>query len=321
MNVKAQVMRNPLARLLLGLFRSLFALFRSKAEPKPSDLPFSDVLKEYIKNHFKENTDFTESTRRKYDQYQNNILLFLRYKGLDQSNCMSIRISTMEQLKSWLFNNLSQCGKTHAARHIELCKRVMRYAVKNEIIPYSPIEQSEAKRDRVKEVVHLELQELIKMMFYEFANDIFELTADYYVFQSSTGLSYADVTDYEIQEIDGEEWIYGRRHKTDRSYWVPLTLPAKILHEKYAGVFPYLSNASYNKMLKEIALILGIKKHLTTHTARKTFATLMNNAGFSRATIMDMMGIKTEKVLVDHYLYTDYKRVQKEWRERQKLAA
>ncbi len=37
-------------------------------------------------------------------------------------------------------------------------------------------------------------------------------------------------------------------------------------------VFPVLSNQRYNSYLKEIGAILGIEKNLTTHTARKTFA-------------------------------------------------
>ncbi len=37
-------------------------------------------------------------------------------------------------------------------------------------------------------------------------------------------------------------------------------------------IFPMISNQRYNSYLKEIASILGINKRLTTHTARKTFA-------------------------------------------------
>jgi integrase/recombinase XerD len=37
-------------------------------------------------------------------------------------------------------------------------------------------------------------------------------------------------------------------------------------------IFPLISNQRYNSYLKEIITILGIEKRLTTHTARKTFA-------------------------------------------------
>ena len=52
---------------------------------------------------------------------------------------------------------------------------------------------------------------------------------------------------------------------------------AKEIIDKYFDVnsdvvFEVLSNQKYNSYLKEIASILGITKRLTTHTARKTFA-------------------------------------------------
>jgi len=52
---------------------------------------------------------------------------------------------------------------------------------------------------------------------------------------------------------------------------------ARELIDKYAlvnseVVFDVFSNQRYNSYLKEIASILGITKRLTTHTARKTFA-------------------------------------------------
>ena len=42
---------------------------------------------------------------------------------------------------------------------------------------------------------------------------------------------------------------------------------------------PRLSNQYFNRLLKEIAITLGINKKLTHHTGRKTFATtvLLNN--------------------------------------------
>jgi len=49
------------------------------------------------------------------------------------------------------------------------------------------------------------------------------------------------------------------------------------LIDKYAVddselVFNVISNQRYNSYLKEIAPLIGIEKRLTTHTARKTFA-------------------------------------------------
>ena len=45
-------------------------------------------------------------------------------------------------------------------------------------------------------------------------------------------------------------------------------------------IFPRISNQKYNSYLKEIAEVVGIEKNLTTHMARRTFAStvlLYNN--------------------------------------------
>ncbi len=51
-----------------------------------------------------------------------------------------------------------------------------------------------------------------------------------------------------------------------------LELIDKYTDENSESVFDVCSNQRYNSYLKEIASILGINKKLTTHTARKTFA-------------------------------------------------
>jgi len=73
-----------------------------------------------------------------------------------------------------------------------------------------------------------------------------------------------------------------RRQKTKNLCTVPLVEAAVQLIGKYrenvycianSVVLPVISNQKMNAYLKEIATICGIKKHLSTHTARHTFAT------------------------------------------------
>jgi integrase len=62
-------------------------------------------------------------------------------------------------------------------------------------------------------------------------------------------------------------------------------------HRKVTGrLFPVPSNKHYNKILKRIQLICGIKKNLTTHVGRHTFGTLKSEEGWDQADIAAMMG-------------------------------
>ena len=85
-----------------------------------------------------------------------------------------------------------------------------------------------------------------------------------------------------ITGVDCKKWVIKDREKTKTSEQIPLLRLALEIIEKYKdyrtcvnrhSVLPVNSNQRYNGYLKEIAVICGIKKHLTTHTAGHTFAT------------------------------------------------
>lgn len=78
-------------------------------------------------------------------------------------------------------------------------------------------------------------------------------------------------------------------------------LPMTIL-EKYSFQLPKYENAVYNRMLKELAAICGIDKRITTHTGRKTFATLMDGNGWTRETISLMLGHSKTQTTEMYYI-------------------
>jgi site-specific recombinase XerD len=59
-------------------------------------------------------------------------------------------------------------------------------------------------------------------------------------------------------------------------------------------LLPIISNQRYNSYLKEISAICDIKKHLTSHIARHTFATTVTLAnGISLESVSAMLGHKS----------------------------
>ena len=66
-------------------------------------------------------------------------------------------------------------------------------------------------------------------------------------------------------------------------------------------VLPVLTNQKMNAYLKEIADLSGIKKHLTTHLARHTFATTVTlSNGVSIESVSKMLGHKSLRT-TQHY--------------------
>ena len=116
-----------------------------------------------------------------------------------------------------------------------------------------------------------------------------------------TGLAYIDVAgltqDNIRKSFDGNLWIMTKRQKTNTDVNVPLLDIPKMILKKYKGklpngkILPVISNQKLNAYLKEIADVCGIKKNLTFHLARHTFATTTTlSKGVPIETVSKMLG-------------------------------
>lgn len=76
---------------------------------------------------------------------------------------------------------------------------------------------------------------------------------------------------------------------------------ARDILNKYSGELPVIANQTCNEIIKKVAIETGIKKHITTHTGRKTFANYMKSQGYSTPAIAEMLG-NTDEVTRKHYL-------------------
>lgn len=127
-----------------------------------------------------------------------------------------------------------------------------------------------------------------------------ELVRDIFIFSCFTGLAYIDVpnlTPDHIVTLGDKQWIMTQRQKTSVETNVLLLDIPKAIIAKYGGkiyrngkLFPMLTNQKTNSYLKEIADICGIKKNLTFHLARHTFATMSLSKGVPMESVSKMLG-------------------------------
>lgn len=127
---------------------------------------------------------------------------------------------------------------------------------------------------------------------------------DLFIFSCYTGISYGDIMELSddniIQGIDGHSWIMSRRNKTGVPFKIPLLPMTELLIKKYknhprtqfsGNLMPTLSNQRLNSYLKEIADLCHIKKNLTFHMARHTFATTVTlSKGVPIETVSKLLG-------------------------------
>ena len=127
-----------------------------------------------------------------------------------------------------------------------------------------------------------------------------ELVRDIFIFSCFTGLAYIDVanlTPDHIVTMDDKQWIMTKRQKTSVETNVllldiPRAIIVKYSHKTYRDgkLFPVLTNQKTNSYLKEIADLCGIKKKLTFHLARHTFATMSLSKGVPIESVSKMLG-------------------------------
>lgn len=161
----------------------------------------------------------------------------------------------------------------------------------------------------------LTVTELKQLKDAKMPDERLERVRDLFIFQAYTCLSYTDLAHFDKNRIlveDGKKVYHGHREKTNVRFTIPLLRPAVEILERYNGLplslttknktsGKIISNAKYNKFLKEIAEPAGLSQHLTTHWARHTGATMLLNAGVQPEAIAVIGGWKNTRVLMRVY--------------------
>jgi integrase len=187
---------------------------------------------------------------------------------------------------------------------------------------------------KAKEREFLTKAELDSLAKKNFSISRLEQVRDIFLFCCYTGLSYADVKKLRRSEIstgmDGGQWIFTNREKTDTSMRVPLLPVASMVLDRYSNhpqcdnaglLLPVLSNQKMNAYLKEIADLCGVNKLLTFHIARHTFATTVTlSNGVPIETVSKMLGHTNLKTTQHYAKILDNKVSDDMMQLRQKLA-
>jgi site-specific recombinase XerD len=196
------------------------------------------------------------------------------------------------------------CTNNGTMKHLERLKKMVNWAHANEWIDKNPFAAFRLRFKR-HEMEFLDKDELTRVEGRELADPMLRRVRDLFVFSCYTGLSYIDQVMLKPSNIitgaDGMKWIKTSRKKTEIPVNVPLLRPAVAILEKFRAtenaeerdtLFPRVSNQEMNRSLKMVGEICEIKKRLTFHLARHTFATTV--------TLLNGVPIETISKLLGH---------------------
>lgn len=201
---------------------------------------------------------------------------------------------------SWL-QTVKSCRNNGAMKHVQRVKKLVHIALMNEWIASDPIANYTIKF-HYKQREHLTLDEVNRIIQLSGLSKKLKKVRDIFIFACFTGLAYIDVKllrkEHIITGIDGKQWIRTKRQKTNTNLDIPLLSFAFTVIEEYLNassefefIFPVMSSQKMNDYLKEIAALADIRKHLTFHMARHTFATAITlSNGVPLETVSRLLG-------------------------------
>jgi site-specific recombinase XerD len=209
--------------------------------------------------------------------------------------------------------SVRNCSNNTAVKYIKNFSKIIKICLANDWLDKNPFANYKAK---VKEVerVYLTEDEIQTIINKEIKSERLSLVRDIFLFSCFTGLAYVDVKNLTKSHIshgiDGEQWIFTHRQKTESASKIPILPVPQIIIDKYENhpqstnedkLLPILSNQKMNAYLKEIAAICNINKELTFHIARHTFATTVTlTNGVPIESVSKMLGHKNLRT-TQHY--------------------
>lgn len=191
------------------------------------------------------------------------------------------------------------------------------------------------------ESIYLNEADLTKLYEHDFSkNPALERVRDLFIVGCWTGCRFSDIAQITPENIIGG-FIRIKQYKTGAKVVIPLNPVVTVILNKYGGRLPAaISNQKFNENLKTIARLAGIdeKTHkaitrggvkvstaykkwelVTTHTARRSFATNLYLSDVPTLTIRAITGHKTESSFLKYIKVSseEYaKKLQKHWEEK-----
>ena len=212
-------------------------------------------------------------------------------------------------------------------RNVGLLKAFLNWALKNRFTYKSDFITFKSPKGYVTDEVALTLKEVMEIYNFDFSNDEkLERARDLFCLGCATGMRVSNYLIIKQQDIQ-DDYIYAvdQKDKT-KVLKVPLNSISREILEKYNHQIPELSSQKLNEYIKDIFKLAGFDKitkkisrlgnevveeyipmykRISSHTARRSFITIMKNSNVPDKVIMDITGHKSVEVFNKYYKPND----------------
>lgn len=265
--------------------------------------------------------EWSEATIKRYQNIRNILEKFeaaKKYK-LTFSN---INDFFHREFTNYCMDDLKHINNTYS-RNLGLFKTFMFWAKKKKFTYNDAFIEFKKVERVITNQIALTIDDLNKLMQHEFKSLKLEKVRDVFVFACVTGMRFGELSLITKTNVtDGYIILKEDKDETKESREIPLTSISRFLLLKYDYVLPLIENQKQNKYIKEVFEELkydhkvqkvttkgkeNIKEdmffydRISTHTARRTFITMMKRQGKSDKLIASITGHTDMKTLNQYY--------------------
>lgn len=288
---------------------------------------FFEAYDEFVANK-KDTMQWSKGTEIRYQNIKNILEKFEEAKKYPLT-FTKIDTNFYSKFSSYCMDDLKHINNTYL-KNLGFFKTFMFWSLKKKYTYNNAFEnfnnddngKSIIKPTLTKQIA-LTIEDLNKLMQHEFKSKRLEKSRDIFVFACVTGFRYGEMTSINRSNVT-DEYIILKEEKdeTKEAREIPLTNLSRYLLLKYDYKLPLIANQKQNEYIKEVFAELEythkvqkvttkgkenikeemiFKDRISTHTARRTFITMMKRQGKSDKLIASITGHTDMKTLNAYY--------------------
>lgn len=227
------------------------------------------------------------------------VIRFLETEYKKLTEFSDLTLPAIIRLDEYLRKRIIKDGQLMCAASVYTYHKVIRLyindAINDGILNENPYTHFRCNKGKSKVRTVLSMDEVHMMENYPARTPFEEKIRDLFIVQCYTGLAYADLmaTDFRKLQPVGDDLVLidETRQKSGTRFILFILPPVRDVLLRYNFELPHLAYDVYNRNLKAIATAAGIKKNVTTHIGRHTFATTIAlSSGIPIEVVSKMLG-------------------------------
>nr|WP_298997231.1 tyrosine-type recombinase/integrase [uncultured Allomuricauda sp.] len=284
---------------------------------------------------FKAYDEFMEANIKKQNWSLNTIKRYQNIRNIleefEQSTRYKLTFKSINNKFLIEFTDYCMRGRNHATntfrRNLGLFKTFMIWAYANGYTYQDDFRKFKKMKEAFTKKVALKAEDLSYLMGYDLKSPKLERARDVFVFACSTGMRYGELKLIgKHNVVDGNIELKEEKSANKKPREIPLNPLSRMILKKYDYQLPLIANQKQNEYLKDVFKAIGYDQEvervitrgktverekvplyelISTHTARRTFITMMKRKGKSDKLIAKITGHSDLKTLNQYYQVDD----------------